>query len=78
MIKQKKSQKLTALGKKRVNVYRLQNRVQFLEHQLVRQVAKNNQQALVNENLAERLAKLEQFVRELDARKKKCWLFWRK
>lgn len=59
MIKQKKYQKVTALNKKRINIYHLAQRVNNLERQLNAQVRVNERQAFLNDNLFSRIETLE-------------------
>ncbi|MCW9717631.1 hypothetical protein [Avibacterium sp. 21-599] len=69
MIKQKSTQKLTALGKRRVNVFKLQQRVEKLEKLMNHQqrINAHNQKlrqldVITTEEILERLSHLECIV----------------
>lgn len=69
MIKQKRTQKITALGKRRVNVFKLQQRVVNLEKLMNHQqrINSHNQklrdlEVITTEEILERLSQLERIV----------------
>lgn len=69
MIKQKRTQKITALGKSRVNVFKLQQRVANLEKLMNYQqrINSHNQklrdlEVITTEEILERLSQLERIV----------------
>ncbi|WP_032092085.1 hypothetical protein [Necropsobacter rosorum] len=69
MIKQKNSQKVTAQGKRRVNLYKLQQRLEALEKQVklqsrinAHQVQHNETVTLSTEVILERVRRLERIV----------------
>lgn len=77
MIKQKSYQKVTALGKRRVNVFRLEQRVATLEKQQRLQARANIQahslrqlDVITTEEILRRVSELEQIVLPKSAVKK--------
>ncbi|MFQ1050805.1 hypothetical protein ACIRXL_11925 [Avibacterium paragallinarum] len=85
MIKQKRTQKITALGKRRVNVFKLQQRVEKLEKLMAYQqrINSHNQklrqlEEISTEVILERLNHLESLVLPESAMKKVSVLsrFW--
>ncbi|MFY1027617.1 hypothetical protein ACE4RU_07770 [Actinobacillus seminis] len=77
MIKQKNYQKITALGKRRVNVFRLEQRVATLEKQQRLQARANIQahslrqlDVITTEEILRRVGELEQIVLPKSAVKK--------
>ncbi|MFZ7224565.1 hypothetical protein [Avibacterium avium] len=88
MIKQKRTQKITALGKRRVNVFKLQQRVEKLEKLMAYQqrINSHNQklrqlEEISTEVILERLNHLESLVLPESAAQKvsvlsRFWAWW--
>ncbi|SMB82353.1 hypothetical protein SAMN05660772_02073 [Pasteurella testudinis DSM 23072] len=78
MIKQKNHKKVTAYGKKRVNLFELEQRVTALENAAKRQGRVNGHQYRVNANVNLLLDLLEEKITELQQQQKpkRTFLQW--